>query len=88
MRVTAQISVGMLLGAAGALWHLAVVWLRARSLPRLGASGVLLMAPLGWAGPTLAVLFAARFMPGAAWATLPGLVLARAVSMSRLRRTE
>jgi hypothetical protein len=83
----AVLLVGFCLGALGASLHLWVVWLRSRALQR-GVAFVLLSYPLGFIGPALSFLAAARIAPEAAWAAVLGLMALRAVVLGRLRRKE
>jgi hypothetical protein len=73
-----------LLGFAGGLGHLLVLRHRARRLRRPGAGPAPGLAALGVALPLLAAALALRLLPGAAWALLPGLLLARGLLLGPL----
>lgn len=76
------ILLGLLLGALGALGHLAVVAWRAR-VALSGRPGLSLLAlPLGLLLPALAALGAARLSPAALAAAVAGILLARTAVLS------
>jgi hypothetical protein len=79
--IALELGLGALLGALAALWHLRVAWWRARRLTRHGATAVLASAPLGLAGPALAVVLAAWIAPAAACAVPVGLLVARWIAL-------
>lgn len=81
------IALGIVLGALGALAHLAVVWWRARLVVSERRALALATFPVGLAAPALAVLAAAQVAPLAAWASLAGIVGARAVVLGGRRPT-
>jgi len=80
-----HIVLGLALGALGGAAHLWLVRLRARRAVT-HASGVMLLYPVGLAALALPVFLATQIAPVAAWASLPGVVLVRWLSLRALTR--
>ena len=82
-----ELMLGATLGAMGAGWHLWLVWQRACWALRGRSAQAWLSYPLGLLGPVLAVVVAAQLSAPAAWATLAGILLVRALFWLRTRES-
>jgi len=79
---------GFLLGSLGGAAHLAVTRWRASLALSRGAALALLTYPLALLGPAAAILVAARIAAPAAWIAPVGLIVTRALILSRYKHVD
>lgn len=73
-------------GAAGGLGHLGLVALRAHLATHGRPALSLVLGPIGWLFPLGAAALVIALAPGAAWAVLVGLILARTAVLAHIAR--
>jgi hypothetical protein len=83
--VTVLLAIGA--GALGGLAHLGVVAGRAHLVTSGRVALAVALGPLGWLGPVGAVALVVQQAPEAAWAVLPGLIIARLAVVGRVAWT-
>ncbi len=80
-----EVTVALALGLAGAVWHLLATRWRCRLTVSGRARRGLLLLPLGFVGPALSILGAARLSHATAWVAAVALLVTHRLSLALLR---